>query len=45
MHNLHQDTMEKATYLKDHGYNMVEVWECQIKRELEHDEELFYSMK
>jgi G:T-mismatch repair DNA endonuclease (very short patch repair protein) len=34
MHNVDQDTMEKPTYLKDHGYNMVKVWECQIKREM-----------
>jgi G:T-mismatch repair DNA endonuclease (very short patch repair protein) len=40
MHDLHQDTVKKATYLKEHGFNVMEVWECQIKRELERDEEM-----
>jgi hypothetical protein len=40
MHDLHQDTVKKAAYLKEHGFNMMEVWECQIKRELERDEEM-----
>ena len=40
MHDLHQDTVKKATYLKEHGFNLMEVWECQIKRELERDEEM-----
>ena len=40
MHDLHQDTMQKALYLKERGFNVVEVWECDIKRELEQDEEM-----
>ena len=40
MHDLHQDTAREATYLRDHGFNIVEVWECQIGRELERDEEM-----
>ena len=40
MHDLHQDTVKKATYLKEHGFSVMEVWECQIKRELERDEEM-----
>ena len=40
MHDLHQATMQKALYLKERGFNVVEVWECDIKRELEQDEEM-----
>ena len=40
MQDLYQDTVEKVTYLKEHGYNMVDVWEFQIKQELELDEEM-----
>ena len=40
MHDLHQDTVKQATYLKEHGFNVMEVWECNIKRELERDEEM-----
>jgi hypothetical protein len=38
MHELHQTTMEKISYLKDRGFNVFEVWECEINRELEQDE-------
>ena len=40
MHDLHQATMQKTLYLKERGFNVVEVWECDIKRELEQDEEM-----
>ena len=40
MHDLHQATMQKALYLKERGFNVVEVWECDIKRELEQNEEM-----
>ena len=38
MHDLHQATVQKTLYLKEQGFNVVEVWECDIKRELEQDE-------
>ena len=34
MHDLYMATVEKAQFLKDQGFNVVEVWECEIKREL-----------
>ena len=38
MHDLHQATVEKTEYLKSQGYNVSEVWECAINRELANDE-------
>ena len=32
--------MEKVNYLEDKGYNVMEVWECDIKQELEWDDEI-----
>ncbi|CAB3982021.1 DNA polymerase [Paramuricea clavata] len=40
MQDLHQATMEKISYLKDHGFGVIEVWECDIRKELEQDEDL-----
>ena len=40
MQDLHQATVEKTSYLKDHGFSMIEVWECDIKKELEQDEDM-----
>jgi hypothetical protein len=40
MHDLRQTTVEKTEYLKNQGYNVVEVWECEIKRELADDEDM-----
>ena len=40
MHNLHQTTMQKTLYLKERGFNVVEVWECDVKQELEQNEEM-----
>jgi hypothetical protein len=40
MHDLYQAPVEKAGYLKDQGFNVVEVLECEIKRELEQDEDM-----
>ena len=40
MHDLHQATMEKTQYLKDRGLQVVEMWECDMKKELEHDEDM-----
>ena len=34
MHDLHQATMERTEYLRSQGYNMMEIWECAIRREL-----------
>ncbi|CAB3995103.1 DNA polymerase [Paramuricea clavata] len=42
MHDLHQKTMEKIQYLKNQGYNVVEVWECRINQELADNEDMKY---
>ena len=45
MHDLHQATVEKTEYLKRQGNNVVEVWECAIKRELATDEDIKYHFE
>ena len=40
MHDLHQATMEKTQYLKDCGLHVMEMWECNMKKELEHNEDM-----
>ena len=40
MQQLHEDTLEKVCYLKDQGFQVVEMWECELKKEIEHDEDL-----
>ncbi len=42
MHDLHQATMERTEYLRSQGYNVMEIWQCAIKRELVNDEEMKY---
>ena len=37
MHELYQSTMKKIEFLKKEGYNVVEVWERDIKREMDED--------
>jgi hypothetical protein len=32
--------MEKTEYLKNQGYNVIEVWECAINRKLANDAEM-----
>ena len=38
MDELFESTVEKMEYLKREGYNVVEMWECDIRRELKEDE-------
>ena len=33
-------TVQKTLYLKEHGFNVVEVWECDVKQELEQNEDM-----
>ena len=40
MHDLYQSTVEKAEYVKGQGYQLIEIWECQINRELKQNEEM-----
>ena len=40
MDELYQATVKKTEYLKRNGYNVVEMWECALNRELEEDEDM-----
>ena len=40
MHDLYMATVEKTSYLRGRGFNMIEMWECEMKRELEQDEDM-----
>ena len=40
MDELYQATVKKTEYLKRNGYNVVEMWECTLNRELEEDEDM-----
>ena len=40
MQQLHEDTLEKICYLKDQGFEVEEKWECELKKEMERDEDL-----
>ena len=42
MQELHCSTVGKIEYLRCQGYNVVEVWECDVRRELEQNEEMRY---
>ena len=43
MHELYQRTMKKVEFLKKEGYNVVEVWECDIKREMDEDMKHYFE--
>jgi archaeosine-15-forming tRNA-guanine transglycosylase len=34
------NTVKKVSYLREQGVNVVEMWECDLKRELEENEEM-----
>ena len=40
MQQLFEDTLEKVCYLKDEGFQVVEMWECDLVKEMEHDEDM-----
>ena len=40
MGELYNDTMRKVNYLENHGFVVVQKWECALKKELEEDEEM-----
>ena len=40
MQELHHNTVAKIEYLKRKGYNVVEVWECDVNRKLKQNEEM-----
>ena len=40
MQQLFEDTLEKVCHLKDQGFQVVEMWECDLAKEMEHDEDM-----
>ena len=40
MEQLYNDTKKKVKYLKDQGFLVVQKWGCELKKELEEDEEM-----
>ena len=42
MQELHCSTVEKTEYLRRQGYNVVEVWECDVNQELKQNEDMKY---
>ncbi len=40
MQNLYEATIEKVCYLKEQSFSIVEMWECDLKKELEENEEM-----
>ena len=38
MQDLYEDTLSKVCYLKEQGLNIVEMWECDLKKKLENDD-------
>ena len=40
MLELYEGTKEKVRYLEKQGLRVIEKWECQLRKEMEHDEEM-----
>ena len=40
MHQLYEDTMKKVRRLKDQGFEVKQMWECKLVKEMERDEEM-----
>jgi hypothetical protein len=40
MQTLYEATIEKVCYLREQGFNIMEMWECDLKKELEENEEI-----
>ena len=40
MQDLYLDTIKKICYLRERGFNVTEMWECDLKKELEGNEEM-----
>lgn len=36
---IYNATMQKNQFFRDHGYNVIEIWECEFKKELKHNNE------
>ena len=40
MHDLFESTMEKNLYFRKHGFNVEQMWECDLKKELKENEDM-----
>ena len=40
MEELHENTLEKIKYLKEQGFNVIEMWECELRKEMERNEDM-----
>ena len=40
MEQLFEDTFEKVCRLRDGGFQVIEMWECELVKEMEHDEDM-----
>ena len=40
MQQLFEDTLEKVCRLKDEGFQVIEMRECDLVKEMEHDEDM-----
>ena len=40
MEQLFEDTVKKVKYLENQGFNVVQMWECELVKQMEHDEDM-----
>ena len=40
MEQLYKDTVKKVNYLENHGFVVVQKWQCELEKELKEDEEM-----
>ena len=40
MEQLFEDTFEKVRHLKKQGFKVIEMWECDLVKEMEHNEDM-----
>ena len=40
MEQLYEDTMEKVCYLEKQGFEVKQMWECELVKEMEQDEDM-----
>ena len=40
MKQLYEDTDEKVRHLENQGFNVVQMWECELVKEMEHNEDM-----
>ena len=40
MERRYNNTLKKVNYLESHGFVVVQKWECELKKEMEEDEEM-----